>query len=193
MAWMTRISLEQKGTKATKEDYFFVAFVCFCGNRLPMKAPMENSSSVKSVKSVVQFLRLRPAGLGFLRILEANQSKWLSINHLRIKPSVSNRGQSRLIKLNQDKKNCVCLCMARNGRFTRSPGGIRVRGFRGRMTKNFTSLVRLPLASRVGRDSVEPKLDFSGNVTARQSLALPSWKRRGSTGVSPYRHGLFRG
>jgi hypothetical protein len=33
---MTGISLEQKGTKETKEEYFFVAFVCFCRNRFPM-------------------------------------------------------------------------------------------------------------------------------------------------------------
>ena len=57
-------------------------------------------------ESVVQFPRLRPAELGFLRILESNQSKCLSINHLCIKPSLSNRGQSRLIKVNQGKKSC---------------------------------------------------------------------------------------
>jgi len=43
MARMARISLEQKGTKGTKEEFFFVAFVCFCGNCLPMGALMESS------------------------------------------------------------------------------------------------------------------------------------------------------
>jgi hypothetical protein len=66
MARMARISLEQKGTKATKEEYFFVAFVCFCGNRFPMGALVENSESVKSGKSVVPFLWLRLAALGCL-------------------------------------------------------------------------------------------------------------------------------
>ena len=61
MARMTRITLEQKGTKATKEGLFFVAFVCSCGNYSPMGTAMESSSSVKSVKSVVQFLWLRLA------------------------------------------------------------------------------------------------------------------------------------
>ena len=61
---MTRISLEQKGTKETKEEFFFVAFVCFCANFILGAAWMENSESVKSVKSVVQFLWLRLAALG---------------------------------------------------------------------------------------------------------------------------------
>jgi len=43
MARMTRISLEQKGTKKTKEGFLFVAFVCFRGNRFPMGALMVNS------------------------------------------------------------------------------------------------------------------------------------------------------
>jgi len=69
MARMTRISLEQKGTKETKGEYFFVAFVCSLENRFPMGPLMENSKSVKSVKSVVQFLWLRPAAQGYLSIL----------------------------------------------------------------------------------------------------------------------------
>ena len=67
MTRMTRIRLEQKGTKETKEKFFFVAFVCFCAKFILGAAWMENSESVKSVKSVksvVQFLRLRLAALG---------------------------------------------------------------------------------------------------------------------------------
>ena len=47
--------LEQKGTKETKEESLFVAFVCFCGDCLPRAVGMENPSSMKSAKSVVQF------------------------------------------------------------------------------------------------------------------------------------------
>ena len=47
---------EQKGTKETKEEFFFV---CFCANSVSRAARMGNSESVKSVKSVVQFLWLR--------------------------------------------------------------------------------------------------------------------------------------
>ncbi len=32
---------EQKGTKRTKEEIFFVAFVCFCGNCFPTAAQMK--------------------------------------------------------------------------------------------------------------------------------------------------------
>jgi hypothetical protein len=34
---MARISFEQKGTKGTKEEFFFVAFVCFCGDFFAMR------------------------------------------------------------------------------------------------------------------------------------------------------------
>ena len=61
---MTRISLKQKGTKGTKEEFFFVAFVCFCANFILWAAWVEDSESVKSVKSVVHSLRLRLAALG---------------------------------------------------------------------------------------------------------------------------------
>jgi hypothetical protein len=60
---MTRISLEQKGTKETKEEFFFVAFVCFCANFILWAAWMENSQSVKSVQSVVHSLWLRLTAL----------------------------------------------------------------------------------------------------------------------------------
>ena len=51
------MTLEQKGTKETKEEFFFfVAFVCFCANSILGAAWMRNSESVKSVKSVVQVL-----------------------------------------------------------------------------------------------------------------------------------------
>ena len=68
MARITRISFEQKGTKETKEEFFFVAFVCFCANSVRGAARMGNS---ESVKSVVQFLWLRLAALGLLRLLAA--------------------------------------------------------------------------------------------------------------------------
>jgi hypothetical protein len=71
---MTRISSEQKRTKATKVQFFFVAFVCFCANSIPSAAQMENSQSVNSVKSAVQFLWLRLAALGFLRLFAATPS-----------------------------------------------------------------------------------------------------------------------
>ena len=57
---MARISFEQKETKETKEEFFFVAFVCFCANSVPWALRLEDSESVKSVKSAVPFLRLRP-------------------------------------------------------------------------------------------------------------------------------------
>ena len=60
---ISRISLEQKGTKETMEEFGFVAFVCLCANFILRAAWMENSESVKSVKSVVQFLWLRRAAL----------------------------------------------------------------------------------------------------------------------------------
>jgi hypothetical protein len=40
---------EQKGTKKTKEEFFFVAFVCFCAHSVPRAARVENSESVQSV------------------------------------------------------------------------------------------------------------------------------------------------
>ena len=46
----------------------------FCANSIPSAAQMENSESVKSVKSVVQFLWLRLAALGFLRLFAAISS-----------------------------------------------------------------------------------------------------------------------
>ena len=52
---MTRIFLEQKKTKETKEEFFFVAFVCFCVNFILGAAWMENSEPVNSVKSVAPF------------------------------------------------------------------------------------------------------------------------------------------
>jgi hypothetical protein len=60
MAGMTRISLEQKGTKATIpiRNRDFVAFVCSRENRFPMGELMENSSSVKSMpqqRRIMQF------------------------------------------------------------------------------------------------------------------------------------------
>jgi hypothetical protein len=45
---MARISFEQKGTKETKVEFFFVDFVCFCFNSVPRAARMEDSQSVKS-------------------------------------------------------------------------------------------------------------------------------------------------
>ena len=54
---------EQKRTKETKEEFFFVDFGCFRFNSVPRAARMEDSQSVKSVKSVVQFLWLRLAAL----------------------------------------------------------------------------------------------------------------------------------
>jgi hypothetical protein len=74
MARMARISFEQKGTKETKEEFFFVDFGCFRFNSVPRAARMEDSQSVKSVKSVVQFLWLRLAALGFLCLFAAISS-----------------------------------------------------------------------------------------------------------------------
>jgi hypothetical protein len=74
MAGWTRIPFEQKGTKETKEGLFFVAFVSFCANSISRAAQMENSESVKSGKSVVQFLSLRLAALGSLRSFPARTS-----------------------------------------------------------------------------------------------------------------------
>jgi len=65
---------EQKGTKETKEEFFFVDFGCFRFNSVPRAARMEDSQSVKSVKSVVQFLWLRLAALGFLCLFAAISS-----------------------------------------------------------------------------------------------------------------------
>ena len=46
-------SLGLRRTGGTKEpEFFFVAFVCFCGNCFPKAARIENSRSVKPVKSV---------------------------------------------------------------------------------------------------------------------------------------------
>ena len=53
----------EQGTKETKEEFFFVALVRFCANSVPMAVRMEDSESVKSVKSVVQFLWLHLAAL----------------------------------------------------------------------------------------------------------------------------------
>jgi hypothetical protein len=50
---------------------------------------------------VVQFLWLRLAALGLLRIFAAIIPKCLSMNNLQIKWGFSNQGQSRLIKANQ--------------------------------------------------------------------------------------------
>jgi hypothetical protein len=46
--------------------------------------------SVKSVKSVVPFLWLRPAALCFLRLFAEKQRKCLSMNNLQLKSCVSN-------------------------------------------------------------------------------------------------------
>jgi hypothetical protein len=59
--------------------------------------------SVKSVKSVVQFLWLRLATLGLLRLLAANQWKCLSMKYLQSK---TRRFQARSIKVNQGKSRC---------------------------------------------------------------------------------------
>jgi hypothetical protein len=68
----------------------------------PWRLCAEGSSlSVKSMKSVVQFLWLRLAALGLLRIFAAIIPKCLSMNNLQIKWGFSNQGQSRLIKANQ--------------------------------------------------------------------------------------------
>ena len=60
----------------------------------------EEFLSVKSVKSVVQFLWLRLAALGISGLLAINQWKFLSMNHLHAKRSVSSQARSRLVKLN---------------------------------------------------------------------------------------------
>jgi NodT family efflux transporter outer membrane factor (OMF) lipoprotein len=51
------IRIEQKGTKETKEEFFFVAFVCFCSKSVWLRL-------CRSGKSVVQFRRLPPAAPG---------------------------------------------------------------------------------------------------------------------------------
>jgi hypothetical protein len=60
-----------------------------------------NSQSVKSVKSVVQFLWLRRAALGLLSFFAASHYKSLSMSNLRAKRGFPNQVQSRLIKPNQ--------------------------------------------------------------------------------------------
>jgi hypothetical protein len=62
----------------------------------------EEFLSVKSVKSAVQYLWLRLAMEGLLRLFAANQRKRLSMNNLHTKSGISDQGQSRLIKVNQD-------------------------------------------------------------------------------------------
>jgi hypothetical protein len=57
--------------------------------------------SVKSVKSVVQLLSMRLAALGLLRLFVAIQSKLVTMNNLRQKPSLASQGQSRPVKVNQ--------------------------------------------------------------------------------------------
>ena len=69
---------EQKGTKETKEEFCFVAFVRFCANSVPMAAWMEDSESVKSVKSVVQFLWLRLAALRLLTSASSVESRFFA-------------------------------------------------------------------------------------------------------------------
>ena len=69
MARMTRISLEQKGTKKTKEEELhFVPFVCFCRDSLQLGALVENSESVKSVKSLSAVLSAILSAVGQAKV-----------------------------------------------------------------------------------------------------------------------------
>ena len=69
------IPSEQKGTKGTKKEFFFVAFVCFCANSVPRASRMEIS---ESVKSVVPFLWLRLPALPFSTAKQNEQNRTLS-------------------------------------------------------------------------------------------------------------------
>jgi hypothetical protein len=82
---------EQKGTKATKQDFFFVAFVCFCGNRFPRVAE-RNPESVKSAKSVVQFpgWRVGAAGLALAKLPGAKNNLTFCVSSCRVNRSQSN-------------------------------------------------------------------------------------------------------
>jgi hypothetical protein len=56
---MARISFEQKGTKATKEELFFVAFVCFCGDVFAMRGA-DGEFLIREIRTTVSTNRAFP-------------------------------------------------------------------------------------------------------------------------------------
>jgi len=50
--------LEQKGTKKTKGEFFFVGFACFCRDCFPRAAGMENPQSAKILPRMARMARM---------------------------------------------------------------------------------------------------------------------------------------